>query len=116
MRTVIPALVRPGGLLMAIHPEDVSAAHYAEQVVSAGLEVISSERVDDIVHCPTLDDFAEYISRQPGMPDVRVPEQRSLLMAKAQEYGTPAGDFAIPRPYVIWAARRPLDDGPAPGR
>ncbi len=104
---VVPEFVRPGGLLMAIHPEDASPASYMEQIVAAGLEPVSCDHYDDRLHFPTLDDVAEHLSRQPGMPDLRTVEHRVLLLDKAKEYATLDGDFVIPRSYLTWVARKP---------
>ncbi len=105
---VVPEFVRPGGLLMAIHPEDASkTASYVEQIVAADLEPISCHRFDDRLHFPTLDDLAEHLSRQPGMPDLRTVEHRVLLLEKARECATLDGDFVIPRSYLTWVARKP---------
>ncbi len=104
---VVPEFVRQGRLLMAIHPEDASPASYVEQIVAAGLEYVSCHRYDDRLHFPTLNDLAEYLSRQPGMLDLRTVEHRVLLLEKAREYATLNDDFVIPRSYLMWVARKP---------
>jgi len=105
--TTVPEYVRPGGLSMAIHPEDISPDCYGEQIAAAGLECITSERFADSLHFPTLEDLARFLSRQPGQPDMRVEAYRTLLLEVATEYLSPAGDYVVPRTYLVWAARKP---------
>jgi SAM-dependent methyltransferase len=50
----VPALVRPGGILMGIHPLDQSAAEFATRVAQAGLKVASCEGYRDTFHFPSL--------------------------------------------------------------
>ncbi len=73
----VPELVRTGGTLMGIHPLDQSAA-----------------------------DFAAFLSRQPGMPDIRGAEHRELLMEKALRAQAGSG-YALPFHYIVWEARKP---------
>ncbi len=68
---VVPEFVRPGGLLMAIHPEDASPASYEEQIVAAGLKPVSCHSYDDRLHFPTLDDLAPGRPRGASQPATR---------------------------------------------
>lgn len=106
IHTVVPNFVRPGGLLMGIHPEDMQARDFARQLKDAGLHVVSSQRFDDRFHFPTREDLAGYLSRQPGSPDLRQPEHRELLMEQAGACSSPVGDYVVHRPYLVWVASR----------
>lgn len=106
IHTVVPQFVRSGGLLMGIHPEDLSAEEFSRQLSDAGLEIASCERFDDHFHFPTIEDLAGYLSRQPGMSDLRRPEHRDLLMKEAEDSVSKDGDYVIHRPYVVWVATK----------
>jgi SAM-dependent methyltransferase len=105
IHTVVPKFVRPGGLLMGIHPEETQAQDFAHQLRKASLQDITCERFDDGFHFPTLEDLAGYLSRQPGNPDLRQPEHRELLMRNADAFSRPSGDYVVHRPYLVWVAR-----------
>ena len=105
---VVPGLVRKEGVLMGLHPLlDASAeARYAEGLRHSGLKVERFDGLDDVLHFPTLPDLAGYLNRFPGMPDVRQPEHRALLLEEAARRAQPDGSYAEHVHYLLWVARK----------
>lgn len=106
---VVPELVRPDGLLLAIHPvnEEIRPEIYAAKITQSGLTVEFYEVFNDLYRFHTLEDLAKYLSRQPGMPDLRIRAHRGLLEQKAQEFAA-GEDYVIPLVYLVWIARTGL--------
>jgi SAM-dependent methyltransferase len=93
---VIPTFVRRGGLLLGLHPlSDASqTVRYSESLRQSGLEILRFEGIEDTIRFPTLTDLAGFLNRTPGMPDVRQPEHRSLLMEQAAALAHRDGGYA----------------------
>lgn len=106
----VPAAVRPGGALLGLHPLDDASgeARYAKGLAASGLEVVRFEGLDDVLLFPTLEDLAGYLQRSPGMPDLRRPEHREELEARAAELVRPGGGYAKRVRFLLWEARVPL--------
>ncbi|AFZ68054.1 class I SAM-dependent methyltransferase [Deinococcus peraridilitoris] len=104
---VVPALVRPGGVLLGLHPleRDEDQVRYAQGLRESDLDVRRFERLDDRLRFPTLVDLAGYLQRTPGMPDVRRPEHADLLHELAGEMVHPDGGFVQQVRWLLWEAQ-----------
>lgn len=105
----VPDAVRPGGTLLGLHPLDDASgeARYAAGLAASGLEVVRFEGLEDRLRFPTLADLAGYLQRSPGMPDLRRPEHREELEARAAELARPDGGYAKRVRFLLWEARVP---------
>ena len=106
----VPGLVRPGGLLVGLHPLEhpSQAVRYAEGLSRSGLEVLQFGGHDDRLHFPALTDLAGYLNRFPGMPDLRRPEHRAQLLDLAAPLRQPDGHYVRAMHFLLWVAHRPV--------
>lgn len=104
----VPNFVRSGGLLLGLHPlSDASqTVRYSESLRQSALEILRFQGIDDTIHFPTLADLAGFLNRTPGMPDVRQPEHRSLLMEQAAALAQRGSGYVKRVHYLLWMARR----------